>query len=83
MAKLQGYNYNMDCVMGPKLQRLFYRRARAKYKVYLDIEYVTPLLVAGPKKTDRLVSRFEDSIEELDSHSEGFKLAHQEYVKEE
>ena len=38
-------------------------------------------MVAGPKKTDGLVPRIKDSIEELNSHLEGFKLAHREYIE--
>ena len=52
MAKLQGYNYNMNCVMGHILQRFFYRRARAKYRLDLEIEYIIPLLVTGHKNAD-------------------------------
>ena len=78
MAKLQGYDYNIDHVMSPELLKLFYRRARAKYKVDLDVEYVTPLLVVGPKKSDGLVPRINDFIMEMESHLEGFKLAHRE-----
>ena len=37
--------------MDPELQRLFYKRSRAKYKVDLDIENITPLLVAGLELT--------------------------------
>ena len=52
MAKLQGYNYDIVRIMDSELQRLFYKRARAKYKVNLDIEYITPLLVADLERTD-------------------------------
>ena len=67
--------------MDPEFQRLFYRRARAMYGVDLEIEYVTPLIVASSKKTLGLASRIDDSIEEMQSHLEDLELAHREYIK--
>ena len=81
MAKLQGYDHDISCVVDPELQRLFYKRARAKYKVYLDIEYITPLFATGPENANSLVFRIDDSIEEVEPHLEDLKLAHREYVK--
>ena len=81
MAKLQGYDDSIGCVMDPEFQRLFDRRARAKYGVDLEIEYVTPLIVASSKKALGLASRIDDSIEEMQSHLEDLELAHREYIK--
>ena len=67
MDKIQGYDDSIGCVMDPEFQRVFYRRARAKYGVDLEIEYVTPLIVAGSEKALALVSRIDDSIEEMQS----------------
>ena len=76
-----GYNDNTNHIVDPELQRLFYRRARAKYGVDLEIEYVTPLIVAGYMKALGLVSRIDDSIKEMQSHLEDLELAHREYIK--
>ena len=43
MAKIQNYNHDTDHIVNLELQRLFYKRARAKYKLDLEIEYVIPL----------------------------------------
>ena len=74
MAKLQGHDCKMNHVMGPELQWLFYRRARAKYKEDLYVEYVTPVLGAGPRKTNSLVSRIDDSIKETGIIFGGFQV---------
>ena len=47
----------------------------------LEIEYVTPLIVASSKKALGLVSRIDESIEEMQSHLEDLELAHREYIK--
>ena len=80
MAKQQGHDHDIDCIIDTELWRLFYKSVRAKYKVDLDIEYVTPLLMAGHERTDGLVSRIDDSMEEVESQMEDFKLAHREYI---
>ena len=46
------------------------------HKVDVDIEYTTPLLATGPENADSLAFRIDDSIEEVESHMEDFKLAH-------
>ena len=78
---LEGYDDNFNHVMDSELQWLFYRRARAMYGVDLEIEYVTPLIVASSKKALGLASRIDDSIEEMQSHLEDLELAHREYIK--
>ena len=66
--------------MDLELQRLFCRRAWAKDKVDLGLEYVAPLLVASSKKTDGRVDRVEVSINVLEAHLEAFRLAHRKYL---
>ena len=47
----------------------------------MELKYIKPILSVGPKKADRLSLRIDDSIIELESHMETFKLAHREYVE--
>ena len=81
MEKIQGFSYHINCIVDPKLQELFYRRAQAKYILDMELEYITPLLSVGPDKTDSLALRIDNYIMELESHMETFKLAHREYVE--
>ena len=71
---LRGYDHNINYVMNSKLQRLLYRRARVKYRLDLEIEYIIPLLAAGPKKADCLAFKINNSIKEVESHMKDFKL---------
>ena len=81
MAKLQGYDHNIDCIVDPELQDLFNKRAMAKYYVDVDLEYITSLLNVAPEKADNLASRINDSIMEMETNIETIKLAHREYVE--
>ena len=67
--------------MDPELHRLFSRRARAKYRVNLDKEDITPQILADSAKAEGLTSRINYSIKDIESHLEEFKLAHREYVR--
>ena len=81
MAKLQGYNHGINYLMDLELQELFYKRARAKYKVDLEIKCISPLLTANSEDADSLAFRVDNSIKEIESHMEYFNSAHTEYVK--
>ena len=65
MDKIQGFSFNINCIVDPELQELFYKRAKAKYNVDMELEYITPLLSVGPEKADSLSSRIDDSIMEV------------------
>ena len=75
MDRSRDSKYNIGYVVDPELHRLFYKRARAKYRVDLELEYITPLLNAGPEHADSL------SIKEVESHMKDFKLAHRGYME--
>ena len=75
MAKLEDSNYNINHVVDPELQELIYKRAKAKCNVDLELEYITPLLKVGPENADSLVFRIHNSIKEVESHTENFKLS--------
>ena len=81
LAKLQVSNYNINHVLDPELQKLFYKRAKAKFNVDLELEYIALLLNSGPENADSLVFRIKNSIKEMESHIEDFMLAHREYVE--
>ena len=81
MDRSQYSNYDIERVVDLDLQRLFYKRARAKYGVDLHFEYITPLLKAVPENADSLVFRIDSSIKEVESHMENFKLARRGYVE--
>ena len=59
--------------MDPELRYLFYRRAKAEYEVDIDIGNLVPLLLAGPEKTNSLVSRIDDAIIEIGVTLGGFQ----------
>ena len=43
--------------MDPELKRLFYRRARAKYKLDVEIKYISPLLTSRPEDAVNLAAK--------------------------
>ena len=67
--------------MDPELQRLFYKRVRAKYRLDLDLGHITPLLEVGQENAGSLVFRIDGYIKEVDTHVEDFKLTHRGYVE--
>ena len=69
MAKLQDYNHTNFCVMDQDLERLFYKRFRARCRVDLEHEYVTHLLMSRPEKANSLEVRVNISIKEMDSQA--------------
>ena len=80
MVKLQGNNCNKNTnhVVDPELQRLFDKRAKSKDQVDVDIQFITPMLVAGLEDSAGLVDH---AIEAMETHMEDLKLAHRKYIK--
>ena len=81
MAKFQSPNYNINCVVDPVLRRLLNKKAKAKYKVDLEVEYINPLLAAGPEDANSLAIEVKYCIKEIESLMRDFNLVHRERIK--
>ena len=80
MTKLQDSALNKREVdLG--LRDLYMKREIAKQELILELEYVTPLFKVSPKEANNMALKVSNSIKEVESHLEDFKLAHREYVK--
>ena len=76
MVKLQD-----SSVVDPEMEKLIYKRAKAKHNVDIELEYVTPLLKVSPEDDRDGASRGDNSFERVESLTKNFKAAHSEYVE--
>ena len=63
------------------MEKLIYKRAKARPNVDLKLEHVTPLLKVSSEDTNNVTSRINNSFKNVDSHIKIFMEAREVYVE--